>query len=210
MPRKSLALCVALLTAVAPFAHGDDSADAKTAAVAVVNAIAKGDRDALSKNFVGTGADKQLADAMIDLLQAADGLHEASVKRFGNDQAKDSLIDPARMTQQVQDSTVNVTGDSAELVAKDARSPHEGMQLKRLDGQWKVSQITGNADVQQKLLGFLPGAAKIMSDTADEISNGKYANPGAVRVAMQGKIMTLIQQSGAATTGKSTQPAPGK
>ena len=209
MHRKFLIAALALAT-VSHLARADDSADAKAAAVAVVNALAKGDRDALAKNFVGTGADKQLADAMIDLLQAADGLHAASVKQFGNDQAKESFIDPARMTQQVQDSTVNITGDSAELVAKDVHSPHEGMQLKRVDGQWKVSQITGNAEVQQKLLGFLPGAAKIMSETTDEISNGKYANPAEVRVAMQGKIMTLIQQSGVATAAHKSATEPTK
>jgi len=208
MHRKVLVAALALAT-LAPLARADDSADAKAAAVAVVNAIAKGDRDALSANFVGTGADKQLADAMIDLLQAADALHQAGVKQFGNDSTKASFIDvdPARMTQQVKDSTANVTGDTAEMIAKDAQPPHEGMQLKRINGQWKVTQITGNLDMRQKALEFIPDAAKVMNEAASEINDGKYAGPAEAKAALQAKMMTLMQSKMArAGKTKSTQP----
>lgn len=197
-----------LLTALTPLARADDQADSKAAAVAVVKAIAAGDHDAVGAHIAGAGVEKQLADAMIDLIGGAKALHEASVAQFGEAAASSNVIDPKRMVDQVEQSTVQVTGDTAQMIGPGADpTTHDGMHLKRVGGEWKVDKMSGTKPAAIMLKILTPMAAA-MKETAEEVKAGKYKDQAAVQMAMKNKVQAAMKASGIVPATRPAAPAP--
>ena len=204
MIRSKIAVAlIAASFAAAPLARADDQADVKAVAMKVVNAIATGDHDAVVANFDGTGVDEQVADAMSGLISGAKALHDASVAKFGEAATHVNTIDPKGMIAAVDSSTVTVTGDTAQLVGAAADPKrNDGMHLKRVGGVWKVDRLSKQPAAI--MLKILTPMGTVMSETAKDVTAGKYQSPAEAEMAVRTKVQAAMKAAGVVP---STRPA---
>lgn len=206
---RSVVAAIALLGIISasPIVRADDQADVKAVAITVVKAIAAGDRDTVKANFASTGVDLQLADSMMDLIAAAKAMHEASVAKFGDSAAAVNVVDPAKMVDQAEHSTAEITGDSAQMIGLGGTpASKEGMHLTRVGGVWKVDHMTSKpANIMIKITGPM---ASSMKEIAGEIAGGKYTTQSDAQTALRTKVQAAMKASGLVPSTKPAASSP--
>ena len=171
-------------------------------------ATAKGDTDVVRKLMhVATTQESRVADALVNRTAAFAKFRDAAVKSFGADAAAKltgSQEETSAAEEAIQHADVTIDNDKA-VVQMDGQP----VNLVKIDGNWQLSLagLTAGlsaADVD-RMLNQMGLFVTVMSQTTDELSQGKYKSPDEVNEAMRTKLAAaMMQQQGQ----PSTQPAP--
>jgi hypothetical protein len=157
--------------------------------------------DAADVKAISINADPQLIDLMCALSTATAKSRDAATAKFG-DAAKDAFPDNWAAAGKGTDQTqANEDGDTATL-ASAPNTPNSAIQLKRIDGIWKVdfASIPGMADAAS-MRSMTQKMVDANDEVADEIKAGKYATAQDAAEAVNTK-MAAAMGSATATTQK--------
>lgn len=165
-------------------------------------ATAKGDSEGVRKLMhVATTQESRVADALVNRTAAFAKFREAAVKSFGADAAAKLTGSDEESTaaeQAIQRANVSVDNDKA-VVQMDGQP----VNLVKIDGNWQLSLagLTNGlapADVD-RMLDQMKQFVGIMSQTTDELSQGKYKSPDEVSDAMRARLAAAMMQQAPAT-----------
>ena len=185
-----------------------DLGSPQAAAKSLFLAISHGDREALrAALFAGDDMQRQLADAMADLIVSGKRLGDAARIKFGaaGDPLGRGMLDPADLSK-LDAAVVKETGDAATLDVPGQTRP---MSFRRQDGQWKlvVTDFGGatpeNVERQARLVRLM---ADEVAQAATEVAEGKFKTPEEAATAIQSRLNTaMVRSYRAATTRAATQ-----
>ncbi|HZL34525.1 MAG TPA: hypothetical protein VFC78_04385 [Tepidisphaeraceae bacterium] len=156
----------------------------KATAAAFARAVAAGDADGAKK--ASTGGDPAAIDALAAMAHKMKKLHDAIVTKFGEAQVKTiqgSTYNMSEVLDQMDAAQETITGDSATLIFNHAGHP---MKLKKVDGNWKVD---ASEVARPGMVPMFEKMGEAASQTADEISAGKYATPKQAADAFTPRMM---------------------
>ena len=209
-PFTSTLVAAMFVACAATFARASAEDDIKASGKAFVEALLKGDAAVARKHAITTEEGGKMVDAMASMMHGRKELVDAAVAKFG-DSGKEIL--PGAMFArtpdwevQLKDAKVDVTGDTATVTTE--KNPNHPTKFKKDGGLWKVD-LTEQFKQSEQARNAGSGAAglekfgKVMSETAGEIKDGKYASVQEARTAM-------FQKMGAAFGGgRGPRPQPG-
>jgi hypothetical protein len=182
--------------------RADDAPDLSTpkkAAMAFTKAVETGDLNGVKTTSVGSEADYQLVQSIMDFLAANQLLRQAAIDRFGQP-ASEQIPDLSNLSKQVEQGAEKMDGDTATVGKADDKEP---MKLKKIDGQWKCD-LSAIPDKQQ-VSKAMPKMRQIMLDVTTDIKAGKYKTVEEAKDAMSKAIFDLMAQQ--LNVPSATQPA---
>lgn len=174
----------------------------------LAGAMDQGDSDTLRSLILADGAlEARMREAQISLSRATAQLRQSLVDAFGQ-QVLGELNTEVAMQQRlasIDAAPAEVKGDSAQITI----GP-DHYNLRRVDDRWKLSLGAAAKDVDPKMLEQsleeMSVRSTVYSETAIEVSDGKYQNTEEVGQALQGKLMVAMMRQAAATMPAATQP----
>jgi hypothetical protein len=194
MPRFApAALVAALCLAPLALAQSADETAVKDAAAKFLTAMSKGDRDASLASFDGDGAEKGLIEAFVRLPVSVKNLRTAVTAKFGEAGANELKIndmDPAAQIASIRTAPVNFQGDTA--VINVPNNPG-GMTFKKSGGEWKVSSLTGDAELSGLMTELVTGIGGVMDTSAADLNAGKFATLAETKQAMETKARGVME-----------------
>jgi hypothetical protein len=186
-----------------------DSTTPKGTLMVLNHATAAGDSATVRKLMqVATTQESRVAEALLSRTDAFSKFRQAAVKAFGADGAAKltgNENDAAAADQAIAKADVTVDHDKA-VVQMDGQA----VNLVKVDGDWKLSLagLTAGlapADVD-RMLDQMQVFVAVMSQTTDEVSQGKYKSPDEVNDAIRAKLATAMMQKEQAATQPTTAP----
>jgi hypothetical protein len=193
--RMSLPALLLLLAAVAPTTTPLDQATPKAALKAFSQSLDAGDRNAiLSFLAADTDQEKKIAAMTADLAEAAAQLRAATIKAFGEKDARPLGVDPtaaAAATARIDSSIETRDGDKVTIRPADNEGPP--MTLIQRDGKWLLPVAELSKDVEksdiEKNLGDIAAQIKVMREVASEVAAGKFQSAVDARQALDQRIV---------------------
>jgi hypothetical protein len=170
-------------------------------------ATANGDTGTVRKLMhVATTQESRVADALVNRTDAFSKFRQAAVKSFGADAAAKltgNETDAAAADQAIAAADVTIQNDKAVV-----QMEGQAVNLVKIGGDWKLSLagLTAGlapADVD-RMLAQMQMFVTVMSQTTDEVSQGKYKSPDEVNDAIRAKLATAMMQQEHATTQPAT------
>jgi hypothetical protein len=185
---------------------------------ALAKALEQGDRDVIRKSmYAATPTEKKMLEAMASMAAQLAELHKASVKAFGEEEAKSLTGDVGMEMGRIDEAQITFEGDTATVryaapttnssdtppdpaaaqePDTDAAPPSPPLTLKKIEGHWRVpiselSKDTTEGDIDQRL-SDLEAQNKIITELTAEITQGKYKNADKAAEAWQGKMMQAL------------------
>jgi hypothetical protein len=202
---------IGLLGSVAVAEPTADETAVRETATAFMTSIADGKGDEALKNFAGEEAEKKLIVTFAKMPPKIDGLKKAIESKFGADAAKElggNDFDLKKQAERIKDAPVTVTGDTAVIKTQG----EDGPTLKKVDGKWKVSSITGNPDLSEVMDELLVAVSGIMDTATTDINAGKYASVEEAKKGMetqaQAAMAPIFPKMMAAAMKKAAASAP--
>jgi len=193
----------------ATFARASAEDDIKASGKAFVEALFKGDGAAARKHAITTEDGGKMVDAMAQMMHGRKELFDAAVAKFG-DAGKEIL--PGQMfartpdwDAQLKDAKIDVMGDTATVTT--AKNQTRPAKFKKEEGRWKLD-LTDTFKQPEQARNPASGAAglekfgKVMSETAGEIKDGKYASVQEARTAMFQKMGAVFGRGRGARPGQ--------
>jgi hypothetical protein len=157
--------------------------------------------------------EQKMVDAMAAMAVEIAQLHKASVKAFGEEQAKGLTGDVAAEMGRIDAAEVAVDGDTATVrykesppdpaagkePPKEAPPPAPPMVLKRVSGVWRVpmaelSKGSTPEEIEQRL-SDLAAQTKIIKELTAEVAQGKHKSAEKAAEAWQSKMMQALTPS---------------
>ena len=214
---KCLTVClfsILSLVSTAIRAADVDQSTPKATAMSFAKALEAGDEAAAKQLSVGSEQDQQVLSAMLEFTRSVKTLRDAAVKKYG-DKADEVTgggmnVDTAKA---MEDTQITEEGDTATVAT--TRPQPSSMRLKKVDGKWKVDlteTLKGAAGPDQNIgqfQGMLKGWSAALTETAGEITDGKYPAPADATQALQVKMMAALKSLSPTTapaTEATTQP----
>jgi hypothetical protein len=172
-------------------------------------ATAKGDTETVRKLMhVATTQESRVADALVNRTAAFSKFRDAAVKSFGAEVAAKLTGNEAETNaaeQAIQRADVTINNDKA-VVQMDGQP----VNLVKVDGNWQLSLADLTAGLQpaevDKMLNQMKTFVSIMSQTTDELGQGKYKSPDEVNDAMRARLATAMMQQEQSATQPTSQP----
>jgi hypothetical protein len=154
--------------------------------------------------------ESKFADVLLELTSVEGKFRDAAIKQFGADAIGGDLnADTAAAERMIQDAPVEVDNDNATV-----QLGGEAMKLVKVDGAWKlsVSALTGEMPAAQmdKATEMIQMRSTVMSQTTNEVTEGKYKSPDEVIDAVRGRLAAATLAAAAAEAAEAapaTQPA---
>lgn len=193
----AVAVVVAWALGAAAGCNKNDLSTPKSAAKSFAKAMEAGDAEAAKA--ASTGGDPKMIESMAKVAGNMKKLKEAAVSKFGEEGKSigggpggkgDGL---SEMVKQVDESTEQITGDTATLTPKGGG---EVLKMKKVNGDWKmdVSQLGGG--MAQLGAGMFDAMAKAAAETTDEINAGKYKTAKEAQTALGMKMVGAMMGGG--------------
>jgi hypothetical protein len=192
-------------------AEPDRSSSPRSAAIALYKAVSAGDRDAVAASFyAANSAQRDLADAMADVIVAGKKLGDAAKAKFGKaaDPIGRGMLDPADLSK-LEEATVKETAaDAATITVPGQPRP---MSFRKQDGQWKlVVTDFGGAAPQNiaKQTRLVQQMAAAIDASAVEVAAGKFKTPEEATNAIQQSLhLVMLSFYRPSTTRAATMPS---
>jgi hypothetical protein len=148
--------------------------------------------------------EKKMVDAMSAMAVEIAKLYKASVKAFGEDQAKELTGDVAGEMGRIDEAEIAIDGEIATVrypkeptTAEDeAAPPPVPMTLKKVEGAWRVpmSELSKDSTPEEieQTLTDLAAQTKVVSEVTSEITDGKYKTANKAAEGWQAKMMQVL------------------
>ncbi len=185
----------------------------KSTIKSLVTAMSTGDAAAMRDLlYANTASDQKLVAAMTDTAVAVAELNRGMAAKFGAEQAKAVMGDPADVVKQTVDSLdkaqEQVDGDSAKVVT--GNTAQGTMSLKKIDGKWKVdvaAYVAGKSPEQvDQTLGSVNHGIGVFKELLADVNAGKFKTAEEAKAAMSEK---LSPPSTSSPTTPQLTPTPG-
>jgi hypothetical protein len=184
---------------------------AQKAALAATN---KEDEKGVRKFLhTSTPMEEKLADAMAANAVAGAKVYNAAVKKYGEDSTRKELtgLIPMQSSEKDIDATQwKIDGDRATPVETETNK-FVGAGLRKVDGVWKLSiadLAAGHPETElSQMMGLIQKQTSMMTDTAKETNDGKFATVQDLKKAAIDKQRKLMQEAQAMAAAPSTQTA---
>jgi hypothetical protein len=203
----------AAMQAVPALADADLSSP-KAAAQSLYRAMQDADSPAMLNVFYMPNAeDRQLGESLADLLVAGKKLADAAKTQYGAD-GEAIGAGPVGMEYlgRLQQADEKINGDVATLTVAGQSKP---VRFHHSDAGWQLNLADfsgGTADSLPHQVALLSNVAKALSDSAADISAGKYATPQQAQSAIQTRLTRVMIRAATrpatAATTKGSEPAP--
>ena len=204
-------LIVTVFAVVARGAAEPDRSTPKSAAIALYKAVNAADRDGVAASFYAANSEQRnLADAMADVIVAGKKLGDAAKAKFGKaaDPIGRGMLDPADLSK-LEEATVKETAEDAATITVPGQP--RPMSFRKQGGQWKlvVTDFGGaapqNIAKQTRLVQQM--AAAIDAGAAD-VAAGKFKTPEEATNAIQQSLhLVMLSFYRPSTTRATTGPA---
>jgi hypothetical protein len=212
MKNRLLVGCLVLVSCLAAYAQdtGMEPGGPKAVALEFGKAMEMGDAAAAKKVAIFGKDEEALIDGMAAITGGMKKMLAAATEKFGAEGAQ-SLMGPnadMNIVKQIEESELKIDGDTATLAGKDSSDP---LKLKKVDGAWKVDVTSMNNDPNMaQQVPMFNSMAKVFTDTAAEISAGKYSTVDECQQAMQAKFLAAMMSAQPPAAGEdkpADQPA---
>jgi hypothetical protein len=167
-----------------------DLSTPKAAAVAFMRALESGEVRAIKAVTLGSDDDYRLMSAVASAMRATRDLQKAANNRFGK--AGDGIVpgqsgDPV---DEISESKVKETGDTALLARKEDPEGRSPLKLKKTDGQWKID-LAALPDKRQinQALPAMRATQRAMEQATADIKAGKYKTAEEAKEVVQKQLM---------------------
>lgn len=185
-----------------------DLSTPKAAAVAFMRALESGEVRAIKAVTLGSDDDYRLMSAVASAMRATRDLQKAATDRFGK--AGDGIVpgqsgDPV---DEISESKVKETGDTALLARKEDPEGRSPLRLKKTDGQWKID-LAALPDKRQinQALPAMRATQRAMEQAAADIKAGKYKTADEAKEAVQKQLMQAATPPEPPRKGDGKKPA---
>jgi hypothetical protein len=210
-----IVLGVAALASAGPATRPVDRSTPIAALITYTDARQHDDADAIEQCFQATGEREQLMlHALADLTASNAAMGKAAISRFGAEAvqkyhltANISMILPPVAFPDLPKAHVDLNGDKAVVSEGDWRP----VNLVRSGDQWRidfshiVSEINADLPTVRQNMPALLGFAKIMRETAADITAGHFRTAEEAAVILKLRLTRSHERSGA-TDAPATRP----
>ncbi len=176
-----------------------DYATPKGAFRTYTKALADGDAATLKNSVIASAKHDQLLDSQIAYAPIEKKFKAACIKSYPAS-AKELADGTPEMLKAIDDADVKIDGETATL---NTRLSTEPVQLKKVDGRWKVdlASMYGTDAVDEVLL-FRKALGEVMTDMLPDVEASKYKDFNEVKntLEMRVKMRTALPPSDDATT----------
>ncbi|HMB94956.1 MAG TPA: hypothetical protein VKK61_02850 [Tepidisphaeraceae bacterium] len=192
----------------APTSQPADSTTPQGTLKLLNRATAGGDGATIRKlMFVSTTQESRVADTLVNRTQTYAKFRAAAVKTFGEAGAAKVAGDDEKDNADaaIDQAEVKIDGDKAIV-----QMQGQPVNLLKVDGIWKLS-LAGlteglPATEVDKMLDQMKMFIAVMSQTTDEVNQGKYKSADEVNDAIRAKLATVMMQAQEAATQPTTAP----
>jgi hypothetical protein len=188
-----------------------DRSSPKAAAISLFKAITAGDREAVAAGFfAGNDEQRDLAEAMADVIVSGKKLGDAAKEKFGNgaDPIGRGMLDPDDLSKLEDATVVETSPDAVVLTVPDQPRP---MSFRRQAGEWKLVVTDFGGAAQQniaKQTRLVRAMADAIEAAAGEIAANKYKTPEEAKFAIQQSLhQVMLSFYRPSTTRSATNPA---
>jgi hypothetical protein len=188
------ATAILCFTALAPIARADQATDVKAAAKAFV--VAARQPDAARMKALVTSSSDPIIDSLVGMIRSAQKMNEAAEAKF-QEKITPGLFS-AKDVEALDDAEVKIDGDTADVSLKGDNGKRKPIVLKMENGTWKVDLLPNAQDAGRVTKSFTVMTAAA-SETAGEISDGKYKTAAEAKTAYFKKVVEGLERAGLTT-----------
>lgn len=188
----------------------DDAAgvDVRAAATEFLTKLADGDAKGAKELFAGEPDQEKVLDSYFEWMASFDALSKRFTEKFAESLGPSPIQLVLRgLVDHQKEKAIVLNGDIATF-ASEGKLYDWGMELRRIDGKWKVTHLTANhelaAAVQEQLQRLIAAAKKIDSD----VESGRITSMKDAGESFRAELSKAMQPALKYTVRPNPSPAP--